>query len=99
LAPSCTSRRHDRIFSSPYALVHGFSLPHAPYIGQQLSESLGTSNTLLSSRFGILFLLYLILLTFSDADFMGCGIDRKSTFGTYHFLGLHLFAGLLKNNF
>jgi hypothetical protein len=23
---------------------------------------------------------------FSDADFAGCGIDRKSTLGTYHFL-------------
>jgi isopentenyldiphosphate isomerase len=26
------------------------------------------------------------LVGFSDADFAGCGIDRKSTFGTYHFL-------------
>jgi hypothetical protein len=30
------------------------------------------------------------LVCFSDADFMGCGIDRKSTFGTYHFLGSSL---------
>jgi hypothetical protein len=27
------------------------------------------------------------LVGFSDADFAGCGIDRKSTFGTCHFLG------------
>jgi hypothetical protein len=26
------------------------------------------------------------LIGFSDADFAGCGIDRKSTSGTYHFL-------------
>jgi hypothetical protein len=26
------------------------------------------------------------LVGFSDADFMGCGIDRKSTSSTYHFL-------------
>jgi hypothetical protein len=25
------------------------------------------------------------LVGFSDIDFAGCGIDRKSTFGTYHF--------------
>jgi hypothetical protein len=30
------------------------------------------------------------LVGFSDADFAGCGIDRKSTSGTYHFLGSSL---------
>jgi hypothetical protein len=30
------------------------------------------------------------LVGFSDADFVGCGIDRKSTFGTCHFLGSSL---------
>jgi hypothetical protein len=30
------------------------------------------------------------LVGFSDVDFMGCGIDRKSTFGTCHFLGSSL---------
>jgi hypothetical protein len=30
------------------------------------------------------------LVGFSDADFAGCGIDRKSTFGTCHFLGSSL---------
>jgi hypothetical protein len=35
---------------------------------------------------------------FSDADFAGCGIDRKSTSGTCHFLDLLSFAGLLKNS-
>jgi hypothetical protein len=30
------------------------------------------------------------LVAFSDADFAGCGIDRKSTSGTCHFLGSSL---------
>ena len=30
------------------------------------------------------------LVGFSDADFVGCGIDHKSTFGTCHFLGSSL---------
>jgi hypothetical protein len=30
------------------------------------------------------------LICFSDADFAGCGIDRKSTFGSCHFLGSSL---------
>jgi hypothetical protein len=30
------------------------------------------------------------LVGFSDADFAGCGIDQKSTSGTYHFLGSSL---------
>jgi hypothetical protein len=32
----------------------------------------------------------LYLVGFSDADFAGCGIDRKSTSGTCHFLGSSL---------
>jgi hypothetical protein len=38
------------------------------------------------------------LIGFSDTDFAGCGIDRKSTFGTCHFLGSYLISGLLENN-
>jgi hypothetical protein len=34
--------------------------------------------------------LSLDLVGFSDADFAGCGIDRKSTSGTCHFLGSSL---------
>jgi hypothetical protein len=37
------------------------------------------------------------LVGFSDADFMGCGIDRKSICDTYHFLNFLSFAGLLEN--
>jgi hypothetical protein len=38
------------------------------------------------------------LVGFSDADFAGCGIDRKNTFGTCHFLVLLSFAGLFRNS-
>jgi hypothetical protein len=38
------------------------------------------------------------LVSFSDADFAGCGIDRKSTSGTCHFLDLLLFVGQLVNS-
>jgi hypothetical protein len=45
-----------------------------------------------TSEFGIWYsvssLLYLV--GFSDADFTGCGIDRKSTSSTCHFLGSSL---------
>jgi hypothetical protein len=43
-------------------------------------------------EFGILYSASssLDLVGFSDADFVGCGIDRKSTSVTYHFLGSSL---------
>jgi hypothetical protein len=45
-----------------------------------------------SPEFGIWYSAYssLDLVGFSDVDFVGCGIDRKSTSGTYHFLGSSL---------
>jgi hypothetical protein len=45
-----------------------------------------------TTEFGILYSASssLDLVDFSDADFVGCGIDRKSTFRTYHFLGSSL---------
>jgi hypothetical protein len=41
-----------------------------------------------TSEFGICYSASFSLdfVDFSDADFSGCGIDRKSTFGTCHFL-------------
>jgi hypothetical protein len=48
LAPSCTSWRHGRTFSSACAFMHAFRLPHALHIGRQFSKFLGISNTLLS---------------------------------------------------
>jgi hypothetical protein len=43
-------------------------------------------------EFGIWYSAYssLVLVGFSDANFVGCGIDRESTFGTCHFLGSSL---------
>jgi hypothetical protein len=39
------------------------------------------------------------LVGFFDADFAGCGIDRKSTSSTCHFLGSSpVFVGLRRNN-
>jgi hypothetical protein len=38
------------------------------------------------------------LVGFSDADFAGCGIDRKSTSMTCHFLDLLSFTDLLRNS-
>jgi hypothetical protein len=38
------------------------------------------------------------LIGFSDANFMGCGIDQKSTSGTCHFLDLLLFVDQLANS-
>jgi hypothetical protein len=43
-------------------------------------------------EFGIWYSTYysLDLVGFSDADFAGCGIDRKNTSGACHFLGSSL---------
>jgi hypothetical protein len=38
------------------------------------------------------------LVGFSDANFVGCGIDRKSTSDTCHFLDHLSFASLLENS-
>ena len=38
------------------------------------------------------------LIGFSDADFSGCKVEKKSTSDTYHFLGhTHLFYGIVSN--
>jgi hypothetical protein len=58
-------------------------------IGRYFSEFSDISNTHLSLGFGIVSS-SLDLVGFSDADFVGCGIDRKSTSGTCHFLGSSL---------
>jgi hypothetical protein len=70
--------------------VHAFKLPHVLHIGKPFSESSGISNTHSNLGFGIPFLHRLILLAFPMADFAGCGIDRKGTYGVCHFLGSSL---------
>jgi hypothetical protein len=75
--------------------VCSFRLPHTLRIGRQFSESSDISNTL---EFGIRYSASssLDLVYFFDADFAGCGIDRKSI--SCHFLDFLSFAGLLVNN-
>jgi hypothetical protein len=68
--------------------VHVFRLSHAFHIGQQFNESSGISNTHSNLEFGIPLLRRLIC--FSDADFVGCGIDQKNTSDTCHFLESYL---------
>jgi hypothetical protein len=77
--------------------VRTFRLSHALHIRLSFSESLGISNILLSLGFWYS-ASWLNLVGFSDTDFVGCRINRKSTSGICHFFGLLLFAGLLKNN-
>jgi hypothetical protein len=39
------------------------------------------------------------LVGFFDADFVGCGTDRKSTSGTCHFIGSSLVCGSSQKQF
>jgi hypothetical protein len=78
--------------------VRAFNLPHALHIGQQFSESSGTSNTYLNLGFGILLLLRLILLAFSMLILRVVGLIERALLARVIFLDLLLFTGLLKNN-
>jgi hypothetical protein len=69
--------------------MHALKLPHALHIDKSFSGFLGISNTHLNLVFAILLLNRLILLGFY-VDFAGCGIERKITSGTCHFLGSSL---------
>jgi hypothetical protein len=73
------------------AFVHAFKLPNALSIGQQFSESIGTSNTLLSLGFGILLRLHLILLGFPMLISWGVGLTKRAL------LVLAIFSDLLLN--
>jgi hypothetical protein len=57
------------------------------HIGRPSSISSGIFDTLLSLVSGVLFS---FASWFSDADFAGCRVDRKSTSGTCQFLGSSL---------
>jgi hypothetical protein len=43
-------------------------------------------------QYVLMFGVMLILIGYSDADYVGCKIDRKSTSGTYQFLGRSLLS-------
>jgi hypothetical protein len=78
--------------------VYAFSLPHAPHIGQQFNESSGTSNIRLSSGFGILLLLCLILLAFPVLILWVVGLTERELLVLVILSDLLLVAGLLENN-
>jgi hypothetical protein len=98
LAPSYTSQRHSRTFTSPYAFVRAFRLPHALRIGLPFNKSLDISNILLSLGFGILLLLHWILLVFFMLILRVVGLSERALLVLVIFLDLLLFVGLLKNN-
>jgi hypothetical protein len=79
----------------PVCTLSGF--PHILHIGQQFSESSGTSNTLLSLGFGIL-LLRLIMLAFLMLILLVVGLTERELLVLVIFSDLLLFAGLLENN-
>jgi hypothetical protein len=78
--------------------VCAFELPHALHIGQQLSESLGISNTHLNLGFGIQLLLRLIWLAFPMPILRVVGLIKKALLVHAIFLDLLLFNGLLTNS-
>jgi hypothetical protein len=78
--------------------VRAFRLPHALYIGRQLSESSDISNTLLSLRFGILLLLRLILFAFPMLILWVVRLTERALLVLSIFLDLLSFASLLENN-
>jgi hypothetical protein len=81
-----------------YAFVHTFSVPHALHIGQQLSKSSDTSNTLLSLGFGILLLLCLILLAFLMLILRVMGLIERALLILVIFSVLLLYVGQLASS-
>jgi hypothetical protein len=77
--------------------VRAFRLPYALHTGQSFSESLGISTIHLSFGFGILLLLYWILLAFLMLILRVVGLIKRALLGLVIFLDLS-FAGLHKNN-
>jgi hypothetical protein len=78
--------------------VHAFRLSHAFHIGRQFNEFLGTSDTLLNLKFGILLLFRLILLAFSMLILWVVGVTEKALLILIILWDLLLFAGLFENN-
>jgi hypothetical protein len=78
--------------------VHALWVPHALHIGRQFSESLVTSNTLLSLGFGILLLLHLILLGFLMLILWGVGLTKRALLVLAIFSDLLLYVGQLASS-
>jgi hypothetical protein len=98
LAPSCTSRWHNQIFSLSYACVHACKLPHTLHIGKSYRGSSGISNTHSNLGFGTPHLPHLILLDFLMLILWVVELIEKALLVLVTFLDLLLFVGLLKNN-
>jgi hypothetical protein len=83
---SCTSLWHGQTFSSLCTCVHIFRLP--PRSSHRTAVQQIFRYLKYTPKFEIWYSVFysLDLVGFSDADFVSCGIDRKSTCGTYHFL-------------
>jgi hypothetical protein len=78
--------------------VHAFRLLYTLHIGQQFSESSGSSNTYSNLGFGILLLLRLILLVFAMLILRVVELTEGALLVHVIFLDLLLFVGLLASN-
>jgi hypothetical protein len=85
------------IFTLNHGCVHAFGLPHDLHFGWQFSEFSGISNTLLSLRFGFLFLC-LILLAFPMLILWVVRLTERALLTLVIFLYLLSFTGILENN-
>jgi hypothetical protein len=97
LDPSCTSRRHDRTFSPPYACVQAFKPLDAIHIGKPFGGFLAISNTHSNLGFGTPLLLHLILLGFPMLILWVMELIEKTLLLHVIFMVLLLFVGLLTN--
>jgi hypothetical protein len=97
MAPSCTSQRHGRTFSSSWGCACTLRLPHALHIRRQSSEFSDISNTLLSLGFGILLLRWILLVS-PMMILRVVGLTERALLVLAIFLDLLSFAGLLRNS-
>jgi hypothetical protein len=78
--------------------VHAFRLPHALCIVKQFNKFLGISNKLMSLEFGILLLLWWIMLAFRMLILLEVVLTERALLVPVIFSNPLLFAGLLRNN-
>jgi hypothetical protein len=97
LTPSCTSRQHGQAFSSLWAYVHTFKLPHVLHIGKSFNRFSGILNTHSNLGFDTLLHLHLILLDFLMLILLGVELIENTLLVHVIFLDLLSFVGLLTN--